>query len=194
MNQRIFHGNLTPSDIARALIAEFNRGNLQAQQLGNGKEVIVQIATHKRRKGGGNTALSVTLKQHKDGVVVMVGEQSWLGVAASLGQTAFKALKNPFHLLGRLDSLAQDIESIQLSDRVWSVIEQYARATGATQELSKRFRRMSCEYCGVANQVGEGRCIACGAPLGRVQPRTCLNCGFVVRADEKICPNCRAPL
>lgn len=194
MNQRIFHGNISPSDLARALLAEFNRGNLQAQQLGRGEEIIVQIATRERRRAGGNTALSVTLKKHQDGVVVMVGEQSWLGVAASLGQTAFGALHNPFHLLGRLDSLAQDIESIQLSDRVWEVIEQYARTTGATQELSRRYRRMTCEYCGVANQVGESRCIACGAPLGKVQPRTCLNCGFVVKSDEKICPNCRAPL
>lgn len=194
MNQRIFHGNISPGDIARALLAEFNQGNLQAQQLGRGKEIIVQIATRQHRRAGGTTALSVTLKQHRDGVVVMVGEQSWLGVAASLGQTAFGALHNPFHLLGRLDSLAQDIESIQLSDRVWQVIEQYARTTGATQELSERFRRMSCEYCGVANEVGESRCIACGAPLGKVQPHTCLNCGFVVRSNEKICPNCRAPL
>lgn len=194
MNQRIYHGNITPSDLARALIAEFNSGNLEAQQLGRAGEIIVQIATRQRRRAGGNTALSVTIKQHRDGIVVTLGEQSWLGVAASLGQTAFGALRNPFHLLGRLDSLAQDIESIQLSDRVWNVIEQYARTTGATQELSKRLRRTTCEYCGVANQVGEGRCIACGAPLGKVQPRTCLNCGFVVRSGEKICPNCRAPL
>lgn len=194
MNQRIFHGNITPDSLARVLIAEFNQGNLRAQQLGQGKQVIVQVGTDRRRRAGGETALSITLQQHKDGVAVSVGEQSWLGVAASLGQTAFSAIRNPFYLLGRLDSLAQDIESIQLTDRIWNVIEQYARNVGATQELSARFRRMACEYCGVANEVGEKRCIACGAPLGNVQPRTCKNCGFIIRAGETICPNCRAPL
>ena len=123
----------------------------------------------------------------------MVGEQSWLGVAASLGQTAFYTIRNPFNLLGRIDSLAQDVESIQLTDRVWQVIQEYTQAAGATQELSERFRRMTCAYCGVANQVGESRCIACGAPLGKVQPRTCKNCGFILKAGETICPNCKAP-
>lgn len=194
MNQRIFHGNISPDDVAKILISEFNRGNLQAQQLGQGKEVIVQIATRRQRRAGGDTALSVTLQKHRDGVAVMMGEQSWLGVAASLGNTAFSAIRNPFNLLGRLDSLAQDIESIQLSDRVWQIIENYARTVGATQELSARFRRMACEYCGVANEVGSKRCLACGAPLGKVQPITCLNCGFIIRSGETICPNCKTPL
>jgi predicted Zn-ribbon and HTH transcriptional regulator len=194
MIQRIFHGKITPDEVARALLAEFNRGNYSTQQLGQGKQVVVQIATRQHRRSGGATALSVTLQQHKDGVAVMVGQQSWAGLAASLGKSAFLALRNPFHLLGRIEDIAHDIESLQLSERVWQVIEQYAKAAGATQELSERLRRMTCEYCGVANEVGEGRCIACGAPLGRVQPRTCLNCGFVVRSNEVNCPNCKAAL
>jgi hypothetical protein len=194
MKQRIFHGNITPDGVAKVLLAEFNRGNLVAQQLGQGKQVIVQVATHRNRRAGGETALSITLQQHKDGVAVMIGEQSWLGLAASLGNTAFSAIRNPLNLLGRLESLAQDIENIQLSDRVWQIIENYARAKGATQELSERFSRMTCEFCGVANQIGESRCIACGAPLGKAQPRTCMNCGFIVKHTETICPNCRSPL
>lgn len=194
MNQRIFHGKLSPNDVARVLIAEFNRGNLEAQQLGQGNQVIVQIATSRRRRAGGDTAISVTLQKHKDGVAVMVGEQSWLGVAASLGQTAFYAIRNPFHLLGRLGSIAQDVESIQLTDRIWQVIEQYTQSVGATLELSERFRRMVCEYCGVANQVGDNRCFACGAPLGKVQPKTCRSCGFIIKSSETVCPNCRSPL
>jgi predicted amidophosphoribosyltransferase len=53
---------------------------------------------------------------------------------------------------------------------------------------------MVCEYCLTANPVGEPSCIACGAPLGEAQPRTCLNCGFVVRMNESICPNCKQPI
>jgi hypothetical protein len=75
MNQKIYHGNISPNDVARVLISEFNRGNLEAQQLGQGNQVIVQIATSRRRRAGGDTALSVTLQRHKDGVAVMVGQQ-----------------------------------------------------------------------------------------------------------------------
>ncbi len=191
---RIFHGNLTPDDIARALVARFNRGNLRAQQLGSGNKVIVQIGTSQMSHSGGETAMSVNMLKADDGVSVQIGQQAWLGVAASLGQTALAAFLNPFNLLGRLDDLAQDIESLQMTDEVWKTIEETARGANATFELSERLRRLVCEYCHTANPVGEPSCIACGAPLGDIQPRTCLNCGFVVRSNETICPNCHKPL
>jgi RNA polymerase subunit RPABC4/transcription elongation factor Spt4 len=136
----------------------------------------------------------VILQAVEDGVAVTIGSQAWLGVAASLGQTAIIALRNPINLMGRLDDLAQDIESLQLSDQVWEAVETVAHQAAASTELSQRLRRMVCEYCLTANPVGEPACIACGAPLGEVQPHTCLNCGFIVTTDEKICPNCRKPL
>jgi hypothetical protein len=190
MEQRIFHGNLNPKDLARALIGEFNHGNLRAQQIGEGGEIVVQIASRERPVSGGETALTITLRTVADGVAVEIGKQSWLGVAASLGQTAFLALRNPWNLLGRLDDIAQDIENIQLSEDAWRVLESTAKSLGASFELSERLRRTVCEYCHTANPIGEPSCIACGAPLGRVQPRTCSNCGFVVKTSETICPNC----
>jgi RNase P subunit RPR2 len=194
MEPRIYHGNITPIDFARALVAKFNYGNLRAQQLGSDDKLIVQITTSQMARSGGNTALSVILQAVEDGVAVTIGSQAWLGVAASLGQTAMAALRNPFNLMGRLDDLAQDIESLQLSDQVWETVETIARQAAASTELSQRLRRMVCEYCLTANPVGEPACIACGAPLGEVQPHTCLNCGFIVTTDEKICPNCKKPL
>jgi lipopolysaccharide biosynthesis regulator YciM len=191
---RIFHGNLKPDDIARALYARFNRGNLRTQQIGSGDKVMVQIATREMARAGGDTVLAVSIQTWEDGVVVQTGKQSWLGVAASLGATAFSALRNPLSLLGRLDDIAQDIENLQLVDEVWQVIEKTARGAGASQELSDRLRRMVCEYCRTANPVGESSCLACGAPLGDVQPTTCLNCGFVLRNRESICPNCKKPV
>jgi hypothetical protein len=152
--------------------------------------VLVQIASRQRPASGGQTALTVSLHKVEDGLSVQIGQQSWWGVAASLGMTALTAWRNPWSLLGRLDDLAQDFEYLQLSDQVWAVIEREARAAGASFELSERLRRMECTYCGTGNPVGEGSCIACGAPLGSVQPRTCKNCGFVVKSSEKICPNC----
>jgi RNase P subunit RPR2 len=194
MEPRIFHGSIEPSDIASALIANFNRGNLRAQQIGSGDRIAVQIATTPIAKSGGDTALAVTIQKFDDGVSVQIGQQTWLGVAASLGTTALSALRNPFNLLNRLDDLAQDIESLKLTDQVWETISNVVHASGASYELSERLRRMVCEYCNTANPVGESSCIACGAPLGSVQPTTCLNCGFVIRNQETICPNCKRPL
>ena len=194
MERRIFHGDLSTKNIARALVAHFNRSNLAAQQLGNSKQILVQIASRQRPISGGQTALTVHLREVDDGVAVQLGKQTWLGLAASLGVTALSVFRNPFSLIGRLDDLAQDIENLQLTEEVWDVIENVARIRGATFELSERLRRLVCNYCATANPVGEPNCIACGAPLGEVQPITCQNCGFVVKKTESICPNCGKPL
>jgi RNA polymerase subunit RPABC4/transcription elongation factor Spt4 len=194
MEPRIFHGKLTPTDVVRALMARFNRNNLRTQQFGDGEKIALQIGTRQAARAGGSTALTVHIQKVGDGVAVQVGRQAWLGVAASLGATAISALRNPLSLLGRLDDIAQDIENLQLVDEVWQTVETVARAAGASFELSERLRRMACTYCRTANPVGEPSCIACGAPLGGVQPRTCLNCGFIVHSQEVLCPNCKKPL
>jgi len=194
MDRRIFHGNIEPNDIAQALVAEFNHGNIYAQIVGHSKTMAVQISTRMGAQSGGQTALTVTIQATDDGIMVEIGQQAWLGVAASLGQTAISALRNPFSLLGRLDDLAQDIENIQLNDNAWKVIEQTVASVGASHELSDRLRREICPYCQTANPVGTGSCIACGAPLGNVQPVTCSNCGFAVSQTETLCPNCNKRL
>jgi hypothetical protein len=190
MDQRVFHGNITPADIAQALLAEFNQGNLRAQILGQSDHMTVQIATAIGARSGGQTALAVDIQKIEDGVTVQLGQQQWLGVAASLGQTALAALLNPWNLLGRLDDIAQDIQNLQLNEKVWEIISREVQAAGASTQLSERLTRLTCEYCGSANPVGESNCIACGAPLGYIQPRTCAKCGFVLVHGEKYCPNC----
>ncbi len=194
MESRIYHGKLLPADLAQNLMAQFNRGNLMVQQIGEGDKIAVQIASRNQPASGGQTALSVTMQKVEDGVAVQVGQQAWVGVAASLGFSALAALINPWNLLGRLDDIAQDIESLQLSEEVWKSIDSSARALGSGYELSDRLKRVVCAYCGVANPVGAGSCIACGAPLGLVQPTTCRYCGFVITGEDKYCPNCGKPL
>jgi hypothetical protein len=191
MEQRIYHGNLSPTDFSETLMAHFNRGNLRAQQLGDADRLIVQIGTRPGAMAGGDTTVSVILQKVEDGVAVQIGQQAWMGIAASLGTTALAAMRNPFNLLGRLDDLAQDIQNLQINEQVWQAIDEVARAAGASHELSNRLRRTVCPYCLTANPVGEPSCIACGAPLGEVQPRTCPNCGFVLTSNEAICPNCK---
>ncbi len=190
MEQRFFHGELSPADLAQSLIAEFDRGNLRAQVLGSSDRLAVQIGTRYGARSGGTTALTVSIEKAPDGVLVRMGQQEWLGTAASLGRTTLAALINPWTLLGRLDDIAQDVENIQLGERVWQAIDSAARGLGASQQLSERLARLTCEYCGVANPVGQSACLACGAPLGRAQPSTCPNCGFAVTQVETRCPNC----
>ncbi|MBC7875897.1 MAG: hypothetical protein H7Y59_01890 [Anaerolineales bacterium] len=194
MERKIYHGNIKPVDIAQALIGEFNHGNLRAQTFGQSNKMIVQVGTQPGAMSGGQTAMTVTIEKLEDGIMVELGQQAWFGVAASLGVSALAALRNPFSLLGRLDDIAQDIEHLQLSERLWQVIAQCARAAGASTELSDKLKRLTCEYCHAANRVGEASCLSCGAPLGKIQPNTCKTCGYAVRLTDKTCSNCRQAL
>ena len=190
MEQQTLHGPITPKQLADVLIAEFNRGNYEAQRYGRDDHIVVQIATARNARSGGRTATSIHLLKIEDGVRVEMGEQDWFGLAASLGQTALSALRNPMHLIGRLDDLAQDISSLQLQQSAWEAIQQAARATGTATQISERLRRLTCQYCQTANVVGSAHCSACGAPLGPEQPVGCPTCGFVVSAGDTICPEC----
>lgn len=190
MEIRTFHGSITPADLAVPIAAEFDRGNLRSQVLGDGNKMVVQIATPGMPASGGHTAVSVELTQVEDGVLVRVGQQEWLGVAASLGKTAWMALRNPLSLISRLDDLAQDVVSIQLIERLWETIERAAQSHGAAHEISERLRRVVCPYCLTANLVGAPSCIACGAPMGPSQPVACGRCGFVTSPEARVCPSC----
>ncbi len=194
MEERIFHGNLTPADLARALKSAFTQSNLFAQTAGSGDKMVVQISSRPMARSGGHTALTITIEKVTEGVHVQLGKQAWMGIAASLGQSAFAALRNPFSLLHRLDDIAQDLENLQLDDDVWEVITKAAHAAGASHEISEKLKRLSCEHCRTANLVGKASCVACGAPLGDVQPKTCTSCGYVLTEDENTCPNCKAKL
>ncbi len=194
LDQRTFHGPITPDDLANALVAELNQGNLRAQKLGRRDNLLVQVASPVIPASGGRTAISVHLSRVEDGVLVRLGQQQWLGVAASLGVTALALLRNPFSLLGRLDDVAQDIASLQLTARIWQTVERAAESLGASYEISERLRRLTCAHCDTANPIGEPNCIACGAPLGPQQPIACPNCGHVVSYEESKCPQCGHPL
>jgi hypothetical protein len=190
MEQRIFHGDLTPADIAEALLSYFNRGNLRTQTLGSSEALKVQIATRPGAASGGETALTVSIQKVEDGVMVSLSEQAWLGVAASMGQSVISALINPWNLLGRLDDIAQDVENLQIGEKVWQVVNSVARSHQASTQISERLQRLECLYCGTANAAGAAHCVGCGAPLGSIQPRTCAACGFVVLRGEINCPSC----
>ena len=190
MQTRTFHGPITAIDLAKALVAEFDRGNLRAQAFGDPKKAYVQIANVGAPASGGRTALTVQLSEIEDGVMIQLGQQEWVGVAASLGLTVLMALRRPLSLLNRIDDLAEDISSLQLAERVWQTVDQTAMGMGASHQISERLRRITCPHCLTANPVGEAACIACGAPLGPSQPKACRACGFIPPAGAASCPNC----
>lgn len=190
MTQRIYHGTFTCNDLSEALLAYFGRGNLRVNRFGSPENMVVQIATSPYATSGGTTALAVHLQKVSDGVAIDVGKQSWLGVAASLGVSTVAAISNPWNLLNRLDDIAQDIEYVQLTENVWNVLDKTAKSLGSGFELSDRLSRYICDYCTTPNPPGQSLCIACGAPLGDIQPRTCRNCGYIVYKNEKVCVNC----
>ena len=72
MNRRFFHGKITPVDVAQSLLAEFNRSNLHAQTFGASDKMFVQIATRPGAPSGGQTALTVTIEDAPDGVMVQL--------------------------------------------------------------------------------------------------------------------------
>lgn len=193
-NIKIFHGELTPNDLANDLVAHFNRGVYQVQRFGQPDRIAVQITTRRDRNSGGDTALTVTIAKVEDGVTVQTSQQLWIGLAASLGMSALSTLRNPLALLGRLDDIAQDVESLQLEESVLKVIYRSARQHGSGHAISERLQRIICNFCTTPNPMGSSRCLACGAPLADVQPKTCLVCGFVTKTTETVCPNCGSPL
>jgi hypothetical protein len=194
MNTKIYHGNLTAENLARAICTRFDDNNLRAKYSKSGDQYIVQINSRNTAMSGGKTSIGLTIQQLEEGVAVKLGKQDWLGIAASLGVSALSLRMNPLNLLGRLDDIAQDIENLSLDDRLMEVIDEVASTMGASQQLSERIRRTACAYCNTANPVGEPRCIACGAPLGDSQPRTCGRCGFVAAPEDTACTNCGANL
>ncbi len=190
MDQRTYHGSISCDELANALVASFDQGNRRAQRVGRGERLLVQIATRAWSGSGGQAALTVTINQVADGVMVSLGQHEWLGAAADLVQTGVMAFFNPIALIYRLGDIAQDVNSFSLPTQVWSVVDKYCRSVGAAMMLSEKLRTVVCDYCGVANNVGTGSCSACGAPLGAVQPRACPHCGNVVRNNSKFCDSC----
>ena len=193
-NTRVYHGSIRAVDIARTLKGEFHRGNYVVQTYGKPDKIVLQIATKQQLRSGGQTALTLHLNDTDDGVIVSMQKQKWLGIAASIGTSAIATVMNPWNLLSRIDDIAQDIESITMSDNLWDVIEKRVQLAGAGKQLSSKLRRVTCEYCGSAIRTGESNCVACGAPLGNVQPITCGNCGFVCSPTDQVCPNCHQSL
>ena len=190
MQQKTYHGKISPQDLANALVGRFTGDDMAAVVSGQGASLIVNISSSGWE--GGRTALAVGLSTVADGVMVTVGDQNILGVAADLVQTGLSALHNPLTLIGEIDDVARNVERLNLPQLVWETVDHYCQSVGAG--LTPEPTTVTCPYCGVLSPIGTGQCPACGAPLGRFQPITCPQCGKLLPADLKYCTRCGASL
>lgn len=193
MDQRTYHGDLNPDEIANTLVARFNQGDHVAQRLNQDDRVIVQVGTWGEHRRVEN-ALTVNISKTPDGVNIAVGEQQWLGAAADLAQAGLGALFNPFSLLRNLDDIARDVSSFSLPQQVWQTVEEYCKSVGAGLGGASAQMTVGCPYCGAANPTGAPTCSGCGAPLGNVQPIYCPQCGQAAPHNAKFCGRCGARL
>ena len=65
-----------------------------------------------------------------------------------------------------LANVADDVETLQLPQKVWEVIE---HAAETAQEPPKD--HVVCPYCNTANEIGVLTCPQCGGSLSESQPR-----------------------
>ena len=193
MEQRTYHGDLKPDELANLLMAQFNQGSFAAQRYNQGDRVMVQVGTRDNR-GRVENALAVTISKTPDGVNVSVGEQQWLGAAADLAQAGLGALFNPLSLLGNLGEIVSDVSSFSLPQQIWQAVDKYSRSVGAGLGGDPAKLAVACPYCGVANSPGAPTCTGCGAPLGEAQPVYCPQCGQAEPHGRKFCARCGAKL
>jgi hypothetical protein len=190
MEKRTYRGDLTPTDLAQALVLQFNGGNLMAQQVGQENHVLVQIASRDWNWAGPQAALTVGIARTEGGVEVSLGQQRWLGAVADLAQTGLMALVNPLSLISRIDDVARNISGLSLPQQVWQAVEHYCDSVGASLGLTAQETMVTCPYCGVGNPIGAPKCGACGAGLGDAQPVSCPRCGLLLDHDASFCSRC----
>ena len=143
MEQRTYHGDLSPDEIANALLAQFNQGSFAAQRLSQGDRALVQVGTRDRHNRIEN-ALTVTISKTPDGVNVAVGDQQVLGAAADLAQAGLGALFNPLSLLGNLGEIAGDVSSFSLPQQVWETVDKYCKSAGGGLGGSPKQLTVAC--------------------------------------------------
>jgi hypothetical protein len=139
MEQRVYHGDVSPGDLADFLVQHFDpRENLQAQKIGEGESLLVQIGRGDQPKELRH-AVSVAITRAPDGaagIAVTLGQQQWLSptmatYAASMG--LISVLVTPWALFALLWPMSEMIGSRTLPGEIWESIDVYMASRGATR-------------------------------------------------------------
>ncbi len=196
MEQRVYHGRISPEDVAQALLDEWDQGDTMAQAFGDEGRIIVQIG---QRSAGWfsdepRQALTLGIEPLADGVQVTMGQQQWYknGGIQFIGGGLIGLF--PFFFafpLGQLFGGEDDIDQ-RLPARVWQSIERATGNSGAATGATRRLATIPCPSCGVANAQGAERCSACGASL--TTPSACSNCGHTNPPGANFCNRCGVQL
>jgi hypothetical protein len=136
MEQRIYRGgNVPPEDLAAHLVQHYEpQENLQAQRLGEGASLIVQIARGDVPEERRHAVTVGILRKPDDTVAVTLGQQQWLTEKMAT-YTAVMALVSilatPWALFGLLWPLTSYVGSATLPGDIWSTIDTYMATRGA---------------------------------------------------------------
>lgn len=195
VEQRLYHGEISAEDMARALVLRFDQGETRAQWLRSETDrAVVQVQSRKVERGDPDTAVTVHITPSTRGVTVSVSEQRWLGVAADLAKTGVMGWLNPLRLLNELDDIARNVRWLGLGSEIWDAVDEYCQSRGSGRGTAAAFQNVVCSYCGTPNDIGTHTCQACRAPLAEVQPQVCARCGFLNDPEAALCVNCGAKL
>lgn len=195
VEQRAYHGDLEPRELARALVLRFNEGETRAHWIeGEEGRAVVQIQSQRMESRDPTTAVTVHISPTKTGITASVSEQKLLGVAADMAKTGVQAWLSPLRLLGELDDIARNVRWLGLRSEVWNAIDEYCRTHGSARGVAGALMHVICPYCGTPNDLGAQNCKACRAPLAEAQPVVCERCGFLNKPEASLCVNCGATL
>ncbi|RAQ98479.1 zinc ribbon domain-containing protein [Thermogemmatispora tikiterensis] len=207
MEQRIYHGSLSPDGLADYLVQTFGQNysylgwggsalSTIAQKIGQGDHVLVQIAQARPWSGRLRTALGVSISRLPDGISVSVGQSHWL--EGPLTGILWSALFFPPLLIF---PLIRGIGDFSFYQDVWQAIETYCVQAQATRASTSTLHGLYCARCGALNDEAAQHCHLCGSPLAAGPANTssahtlvtCANCHERVVA-ARFCGNCGSPL
>jgi ribosomal protein L40E len=201
MEQRVYEGFVNPTELAQALIDEWDRDDTVAQGFGEGDRLIVQIG---QREAGWfsdepHQAITLDIESVANGVQVTMGQQQWYkdnGVQIFAGGLIGFL---PFFFTFPLGQMFGDDIDQRLPARIWQSVERHINAasvsTGAGVPVTGKTQRLatvSCPECGVANPQNATQCSACGARLDG--PTACPQCSHTNPPGSRFCNRCGTQL
>jgi hypothetical protein len=138
VEQRVYHGAITPNELAEFLIQKYDpQPDLQAQLIGQGDALAVQVGRgdvpEKLRHA---VTVGITRSDESEqGVVVTLGQQQWITpqmatYAAMIGLVSL--LVTPWALFALLWPVSEMVGNTSIPADIWNNVETFALSRGAT--------------------------------------------------------------
>jgi hypothetical protein len=136
MEQRIYHGNVSPEGLADYLVQYYGaQEHLRAQKLGQGDSLVVQIGHPHDNEIRNAVTLGIhRTPENSTDLIVTMGEQQWItpqlaGYAAMMGLVS--VLITPWALFALIWPVSQLLGSRVLPGEIWNAVQTYAMSQGA---------------------------------------------------------------